>query len=608
MKAMQRRGRSLSSVTHVSDSEGSYAGSDAFFRQSPEPNTSRGRTLRRCANFSRYRTTVLIIAPIRSLPPPKRSASHVSDSEGSYVHSDASPSPKAERTYDTSQMPVELWVMVAGFASRSSVACLCSVSHHFCSLFTSILYGNTVEPSLTASQTYLLLQTLSIEKPACSKPHPALLVRDLGLVDDGTILNSPAAMNKALKRLHFAEGLRALHWTLASGVDELGKIFGAPGRFPHLKELAVSCKGTNNNFHFVQIAGLEVFGLDLNLECLMDNYDDLPAKLIYKLSESLGMLPSSSPLLHTLQLNLKIPFYEDTFPDDAYTDLIATVNGLHLPVLATLDLSVDLIPPELYEYSIDFEPETDFSPFLAAHPNLLLLTLHVHGTKLTEEDEFLPRLRCFQGSFQDAAVICAHPRQLQSLVLALIHLDFMELMPSFKTIPLASHSSLTHVRVFAADTEGKTLKISDQLSPTSFRQLVSSFPNVTHLDVVISQRMTMYHDDLILLTKLQSLRIKEYRTRVFGPPIWPARLVFPPDEYIREFAILLPSLSKLARIEICLLGDIYSDPYEIDYEEMWLDPPELTIEYCFSVLRPPSGAYVVLDNARIDDRYSRISS
>ncbi|KAF7350987.1 hypothetical protein MSAN_01660900 [Mycena sanguinolenta] len=297
---MKPRRRSLSSVTHVSDSEPEAEGQDASFKRSPGSNAARGRdhTLKRSP------------APQRNNA---RKGSHgfsyVSDSEASCALSDASlgPAPKEEPfSCDVSQIPVEVWAIVASFASRSSVASLCRVSRHFYPVFVSILYRNTLEPPLTAVQTALLVQTLASKKPASGKPHPALLVRELGLVDtvgSRTIFNA-SMISKALNRLHLAEGLRALHWSLAAGVDDLGKIFGAPDRFPHFRELTVSCKGTNNNFNFVQIPKLEVLGLQINLADLMDIYNDDSAKAIYKLSEALGMLASSSPQLHTLGLNL----------------------------------------------------------------------------------------------------------------------------------------------------------------------------------------------------------------------------------------------------------------------------------------------------------------
>jgi hypothetical protein len=199
-------------------------------------------------------------------------------------------------------------------------------------------------------------------------------------------------------------------------------------------------------------------------------------------------------MLHTLQLKLKIPFYDEGFPHDSYPDLVAAINGLHLSVLATLDLSVELIPDDWFEYGYDLPPdlpETDFLPCLTSHPNLFQLTLNASGTKLSEEDTFLHRLHSFQGSFQDAAVICRRPRQMQKLVLPLVYPDmtYGYLLPSYEPVLLPGCSSLTHLRLFAVDIVGKTMKKTDELSPRSFHQLATSFYNVTHLDVCISEPM-----------------------------------------------------------------------------------------------------------------------
>jgi hypothetical protein len=123
---------------------------------------------------------------------------------------------------------------------------------------------------------------------------------------------------------------------------------------------------------------------------------------------------------------------------------------------------------------------------------------------------------------------------------------------------------------------------------------------------------------LVSLTNLQSLRFQQYIIRRLGPPSWPARLVFPHTNYIREFKFLLPSLSHLSRIEIFILADILpvtdgyldsdldSDSSEWDFTDSEYDvldsPPKMKVDYFFSVIRSLSGAYVVLDRAHIDDR------
>ncbi|KAJ6554589.1 hypothetical protein B0H19DRAFT_1154165 [Mycena capillaripes] len=186
-----------------------------------------------------------------------------------------SSSPDDELSYSTADVPLELWTIIASFASRQCLARLCSVSHRFRSAFSLLLYANTVDHPLTASQSTHLIETLSNEKTSL-KPHPATLIRDLGLtdgVDAQAFKGKTKSLTKALKNLEFAFlGLRVLHWSLTAGVDELGKILGAPGKFPQLKELAVSCDGSNNNFNFVHIPGLEVLGLEIDLTSVMNTY------------------------------------------------------------------------------------------------------------------------------------------------------------------------------------------------------------------------------------------------------------------------------------------------------------------------------------------------
>ncbi|KAJ7935245.1 hypothetical protein B0H13DRAFT_2473257 [Mycena leptocephala] len=151
-----------------------------------------------------------------------------------------------ELSYNTADVPPELWTIVASFASRQSLGRLCSVSHRFYSLFSALLYANTVDPPLTCPQSWRLINTLSNKKSESSKPHPATLIRHLGLKERaGTQHPEQKTKNliKAFKNLELSSrrsagsALRTLHWSLATGVDELGKILG---KFRHLKELVVS--------------------------------------------------------------------------------------------------------------------------------------------------------------------------------------------------------------------------------------------------------------------------------------------------------------------------------------------------------------------------------
>ncbi|KAJ7366058.1 hypothetical protein DFH08DRAFT_797063 [Mycena albidolilacea] len=146
--------------------------------------------------------------------------------------------------------------------------------------------------------------------------------------------------------------LRILHWGLLADLDELGKILDALGLFPNLKELLVCTP---------QTGGLEVIGLTLSLDMYDAAYQNAD-KLFYKLTESLQRLPLSSPLLHTLRLKLQISFNENEFPYDGFEDLVDTINIIRLPVLTTLDRSMEMSPDEgAFPGDVDMTPRPNES-------------------------------------------------------------------------------------------------------------------------------------------------------------------------------------------------------------------------------------------------------
>ncbi|KAJ7655684.1 hypothetical protein DFH06DRAFT_1200719 [Mycena polygramma] len=531
-------------------------------------------------------------------------------------------------TYNVSEIPPELWATIASFATRHSLARLCSASHEFYSKFSPLLYGRIIDPPLTAAQSLALVRTLSEARTPFGQPHPAERIQQLSLTDGrarrdwASIKERRKATTDSLRNMYrlipgnesmSGSLLRVLHWDLAAGMNELGAILGAPGHFPNLKELRVSTSGENNNFNFIQIGGLEVLGLTLDLHPYEETYEE-GNKLCYKLAEALQMLSSSSPLLHTLLLKLEIPFAEDEFPYSGFSDLVAALNLVHLRLLQTLNLSINVDPDigDMGFVNFDQLPTADFCPFLASNTTISALTLSVLGTKLAKDTSFLPRLRSFEGSFEDSAIICDHQRQLETLVIRLIHRMWSDnLLPSFRTLPLPSRSSLTKLRILAVDNAGSTEKLTNELSPASFAELVSSFPNFTDLDVCISKRMVEYREKLNLLANLKCLRLREYRTTIcthwecdFGDtrtcpgPKTPVTRIFPASDYVAEFALLLPSLPQLARIEINILGDHVSQMPEGD-DDVLFEPAQVELEYSFSVIRKPGKPPVVSTDARI---------
>ncbi|KAJ7736914.1 hypothetical protein B0H16DRAFT_1695287 [Mycena metata] len=224
------------------------------------------------------------------------------------------------------------------------------------------------------------------------------------------------------------------------------------------QELVVSTNAMNINFNFVQIVGLEVSGL---ITLVDGDYDD-QARLCYRLAEALQMLPASSPLLHTLQLNLEIPFCPSQFPTSAFSDLITTINLIRAPRLTTLEFSVNFDSHDFEEPSRRSFPKTYISPFLMSHPNLLHLTLSTPEAKLPTDVSFLPKLRSFKGSlaFEDAVVLFP-PTTTQKLVVALIHpkhQNFWSFHPWLSEFP--THLYPTNLCVLPVDTTGSAMKMN----------------------------------------------------------------------------------------------------------------------------------------------------
>ncbi|KAF7362343.1 hypothetical protein MVEN_00580900 [Mycena venus] len=513
-------------------------------------------------------------------------------------------------------IPPELCAIIARFASRQSLARLCSVSHRLFSIFSALLYANIVDPLLSNYQSSRLIRTLSTAQ-TLTTPHPAILIRHLSLTGYVSDKAQVQACTEALRNMYRlvpgaetlrGSALRSLRWNLPAGLDDLGCILGARGHFPNLSELFVTSDGTNKNFNFVQVGGLQILGLDLSIPTHDDG--EVGDRMCYKLAEAIQMLPITSPLLHTLHLKLDIPFNFDTFPYLGCDDLLSAMNNIRLYVLEDLEISLKFYPDYEYDMEDDELPLMDFSLFLTAHPTLAHLALSTHGPQISETVPFLPHLHSFKGSFEDAAVICARQRELDQLTLTFVHRSRFE-MPSFRIERLPSQFTLMKLQVLAVDLNGAVIKRTNELSPASLTQLVSSFPNLTQLDICISGRMKQYRKSFIRLMKLQSLRVQEYRERP-GLRMWPAKKVFPPADYIKEFGRFLPSLPQLECIEICILAD---DPDNEDsenwcscgsctppgYSDLECDTPEMTVDYRFSVIRTSSSraATVVLSSSHV---------
>ncbi|KAJ7605063.1 hypothetical protein DFH06DRAFT_1253443 [Mycena polygramma] len=376
-------------------------------------------------------------------------------------------------------VPPEIWSVVARFSSRQSLGRLCAVSHKFWTTISVLLYSDTIDPPITIAASWRLMVLLSKEDAPVWKPHPATLLRRLHLADGrngflmrlstGDEAQTQAALN-SIKNT-YRSALRALKWDMSSGLDDLGQILGNSAHFPNLRELDIYSNGTNTNFDFLQIQGLEVLKLDFTLHVMHYLYNlDAGNALCSNLSEAIETLPASSPHLHTLQLHIKIPldmWIDNFFPHSGYGALVAAINLLHLPALAVLDLSLNLNPRVVVD---GLDVPDDFGPFLSRHPDLLDLTLF---------STFLPCLRSFAGSFEHSSILCAGDRPLETLTLRL------PLQNKSSLMRWPPHPTLSRLRVVAIDKDGRDIdsKYLNVESTMSFAAFASSHPRLTHLDV-----------------------------------------------------------------------------------------------------------------------------
>ncbi|KAJ7503073.1 hypothetical protein B0H11DRAFT_1987692 [Mycena galericulata] len=151
-------------------------------------------------------------------------------------------------------LPPELLAIIASSLPREFLASFCLVSRHFYSILSVLLYSDVLSPPLTASQSSRLIETLRNEQVLTWTAHPATLIRKLGLTGNAygaSEVQTQAAVGVLRKLTSLARGsaVRALHWDMAAGLDELGRILGAPGQFPNLTELIVKSYATNTNFN-----------------------------------------------------------------------------------------------------------------------------------------------------------------------------------------------------------------------------------------------------------------------------------------------------------------------------------------------------------------------
>ncbi|KAJ7457482.1 hypothetical protein FB451DRAFT_1275018 [Mycena latifolia] len=533
------------------------------------------------------------------------------------------PRPKRARRAPP-DFPPEIWALVVAISGRQSTGRLCAVSHRFYSIFTPLLYSTTTNMLLSGAQSDLLLRTLGDAHESSLSPNPASVVQTLAVPWLGRGYRRLEARDglAALRNLvgvplggesMRGSALRALEWNVSEGTRQLAKLLSTPGNFPNLKEISVKCKEGAASLALFQIPNLEKIGCSLELSpgrIQATQYAAWPLAWS-ALGRALKRIPSSSPLLQTLNLKLEMYGGWDTNPSwDSYTGLIKTINQIRFPALTSVELSVTA---ENFAARV---PTADFSPFLLGHLALTRVTLNVDGMRIPSvaEGADLPRLRSFTGSVPQCAAIsvCAPELEELSLVFPFIPQEDADDSadpgpppPPGPSIPkfFPPNVSPSTKRLNLRAINKHNLPSGCDVSPDVLTCLALAFPNITHLDLYLNAQTSPHRDGFSGFTALERLRIRERKDveLPYKHRRKPARVFFPLQKYAPQLAPALPSLPRLTQLDFILLADRSIDEDRLGCpwcDEGWKAPwvPNSLVEYRFGVDRRggDAGAELVL--------------
>ncbi|KAJ7646453.1 hypothetical protein DFH06DRAFT_1210582 [Mycena polygramma] len=457
------------------------------------------------------------------------------------------------------EVPLEVWEQVAVFSGRQAIARLCVTSNAFYSGFAPLLYSITSDPALTVTQSQRLVLTLSQAKSSPRIPPLIGLIKsvsfagsDLRLCQCEDALSSLFGLSPSGLSIRGAT-LRRLTWNFPATYDQALSILLRPGCFPNIKEISVtsSSVGEEGSFDYLRIPGLE------KLECSWTFINQHGPRTFSDLAEALELLPSSSPLLHTLKLRLDIDYWYHSSSPDVYDEPIRAINQLHFPKLDFLEVFVDRT------YCRDTS-RTDFGQLLFNNraslrdvvvdvsPNLLDGSETWHGPAISSFE--FSRLRAFTGSLRCCALVAAHAPQLEYVTMTRTN------SKQFTAVIFPPNVGL-QVRHLTVRGNHETDIIYDfpcQLSPQLLDVLVGAFPNLTHLDVRLDGRtfkMSDYRDALVRLHDIEYLRL--YRVIAIGIHYQsaPAAVIFPVNQYADKInETLRPFLLRLSEVHMSLFG------------------------------------------------------
>ncbi|KAJ7211364.1 hypothetical protein GGX14DRAFT_542888 [Mycena pura] len=487
-------------------------------------------------------------------------------------------------------VPSEIWGLVAKFSCRQTILHLCSVSFRFYSIFNPLLYGMTTNPPLSISQSTLLARTLSEGQTqvALCGPRPAMLVQSINVLLDWSVSQELAqTWHAALRNLGGpGSALRRLEWNMSDRLNLLDQVLEY---FSNLKEISVKCDDCENiSFNFIQIPNLEK--MECSLEFMSYDVDHGWGSSWNQLSSALKALPSSSPHLNSLKLELKIENDWDSEssrpPWDKYTEVITTINQLRFPVLTSLALSFGIA-----KEFCNPAPVAVFSSFLREHPLLSDLTLSGSGMRTDANGAHFPQLRVLTGLVEH----CQDPgtsKILQSDVGATIRR---------LNVGIAGEPDWHN------------------FSPYLFSCLASAFPNVTQLDIQFTKQMNKYHDSFVTLPALEYLCIRKNEWIPEKNRTKAANIIFPTTAYAARINKILPLLPNLSTVDLILRGLRYTSKrvrgvsWCESCDEMWSEEtyPTLGVDLRFSVDRTgESGlqeAELVLVAREVDNQMAPMS-
>ncbi|KAJ7233255.1 hypothetical protein C8J57DRAFT_1250109 [Mycena rebaudengoi] len=341
--------------------------------------------------------------------------------------------------------------------------------------------------------------------------------------------------------------LRVLHVQSPGGICHLGNTLSQSHIFSNLKELVITTQriASDCQMEFFKLPNLKTLGFSMIFEG-----DLVEASDIIKLGEGLKMLSGSS-FLQALDLRLWCNFCDDDIQEAYRENIVDTLNTIYIPHLESFKMSESCMPG-CGNGPSDHHDMTNIFSFLEAHPTLSHLTLDVRGTVIPESSQVLPQLHSFTGETDICVQLSAQGRRLDKLGLTFLYegnLSETEESPTLDKLTSGNYLFLTTLDLHGLDADMWAVEIPKLRYPASanlFPSLASAFPNVVNLNIELGGCLAHYSEFIVSMTKLECLRVQEYRLHFSMEPKAVTEL-FPVGEYtcqIRELHLQLPRLAS----------------------------------------------------------------